>query len=475
MRIFVNNIKWIIVYILIVTCCVVFTFITNRKATDGYNIAGLVGIIEIVTFVIANIKICKRVSFSLVFALVLFLFTFGQIILQMSCWDTSAYPQRISLLFDPTDFYNAFIPINFSFVMLCFGMILKESLCDKESLHTIHYSGIYWILVAKRIIFFTFPIKVCIDIATVVIAFIAGHGYASHWLASFPNVIIAIGKISLIGFALLLIAQRDNPRKQLKLFVFILAYLIFVILSGIRSENVAYILVFVFLFISTNMQKIPLSKLLMYGILGIVLLGVVQSVAEFRGVSDKSIASFLDIFWKSIGEKNIIRTTMEEFGNTFYTAACVVDLWLPSHSIFYGQSYLLGLTAIIPSFFGMAGQITAASCYPLLLQKYGTLNDNYINIGGSILGECFFNFGIVGGIIAAFIIGLLIGYISKQFYKGVKSRNYEKIVFATPMMFSTIYWVRDYFGGGVRACVWGWIFCYVMMKTINRNKYIIHQ
>ena len=113
--------------------------------------------------------------------------------------------------------------------------------------------------------------------------------------------------------------------------------------------------------------------------------------------------------------------------------------------------------------------MTKRSSFPLYLQEYGTLNGNYINIGGSLIGELFFNFNILGGIVAALFIGLLIGKISRKSALHFKMQNYYGLVKYIPIMFTCIYWIRDYFGGGIREAVWGPLMCLFVMGACKRK------
>ena len=146
--------------------------------------------------------------------------------------------------------------------------------------------------------------------------------------------------------------------------------------------------------------------------------------------------------------------------------------WLSNFGPSWGKSYLLGLSAIFPNLTGLAGQLTEEAAFATQLQQHNMVLNEYYNIGGSILGEFFFNFGIVGGIIFAFIVGKLIGWFSDNAMRSLKSGQYYFLIFAIPVMFASLYWVRDTFGHLIRDVVWAILLCIIIMNSMKNKKTI---
>ncbi|MPN01740.1 hypothetical protein SDC9_148951 [bioreactor metagenome] len=151
----------------------------------------------------------------------------------------------------------------------------------------------------------------------------------------------------------------------------------------------------------------------------------------------------------------------------------VINRWLPRYGPSYGDAFYLGWTAIIPNIPGIftwPGAITNLSCFSLKLQATGVLSSSYTNIGGSLIGELFFNFGFAGGAIFAVAFGVFIGLISGKCTYFLSSDNYHGFIRVIALMFATIYWVRDYFGGEIRVMVWGPLICYLIIHIIGGYK-----
>ena len=327
--------------------------------------------------------------------------------------------------------------------------------------------------IARDIIALTFPIKLVLDLLTLVVSIVYGGPYARSWLNSFPNVILYIGKISLIGFALLIICNKEKPSRQFRVFAFIEIYILIMMISGIRSENVGYLLVFLFLFLTSRKNKPRLFSVLIYSFFGILSLFFVVAVGNFRLESDRSITSFLNILSNAFTSENVLLSLLDNCGDTAYTSLCVICKWFPSHSPSYGSSYYLGWFSVLPNIppiFTLPGDITRQSYFAIKLQESGSLSSSYTNIGGSLIGEQLFNFGLIGGAISSFAIGSLIGIISRKYNVLSKFKHYYGMIFLIPAMFALVYWVRDYFGGGFREAIWGPLFCLLIIAIFKRRK-----
>ena len=79
------------------------------------------------------------------------------------------------------------------------------------------------------------------------------------------------------------------------------------------------------------------------------------------------------------------------------------------------------------------------------------------------------NFGDVGGIIMCFVWGLFFGYIGKKSAIAFETNNIYQLLILFPIMFATVYWVRSYFGGGIREVVWDILFGLFILKKTSKK------
>ena len=472
-----RNFMFFWIYVILLTGVSIWSFNLPIDSCLALKWLGGICLIELVLFFIFNTKFNRKfLNYSVVFVVVLYVFNFGQ--LQINTFFSNIYPHvRFLLLMSPEAALYGFQWINLSFNVICIGICLMSSISCKLTLRDKKYEQVDYALVAKRIIMLTFPIKFFIDVACVYVSITSGGVAARVWLNEFPNVLVFLGKISLIGFALLIVQLKRQPAKQLRIFVFIEVYILTMMLSGIRSENVGYVLIFILVYLLSKQKKGKIFRYILCFIIFIPVLAFIIAVGEFRTVTDKSMDSFLQIFNQSLTEKNVILSLFDTCGDTGYTALCVLTKWLPKYSPSYGSSYAGGLFAILPNippYFTLPGDITRETCFALKLQEYGTLYSYYTNIGGSLIGESFFNFGLFGGAVFSLIIGLFIGRINQKFLVGLDGQFYE-LIWTIPFMFASVYWVRDYFGHGVREAVWGYLFVYFVLKySIEKRKKCVY-
>lgn len=474
-----NAFIWSLIFIIISISCNVAVFFQRGDEESQIFVLGYILLVELVFFLIANCKVSNHVlNFGMVFIIVLFIFNFGQVII--NTYFKSLYPHvRFLLLLSKEDAIFGFKYINLAFSTLCMGLLIAQirlsnsKISEKDIFMNSHldFKGI-----AHYVILLTFPIKLIIDIITLVVSVTVGGEAARTLLNTLPNVLVYWGKISLIGFALLLVIYKNEEYKQNRVFFFIEAYILLMMISGVRSENVGYLLIFAFIYVACREKKVPIPKTIIYGLIGIVLLAFIIAVGEYRNVNTKSISGFFEVFFNDLTKKNVVFSLLDNLGDTGYTAQCVINKWLPLYGASGGDSYYLGVFSVLPNIprlFTFPGMITEKSCFAIKIQKAKTLSENYLNIGGSLIGEQFFNFGLIVGVIATFIIGIFLGKISSKCSVYFKEKNYYGLIRIIPIMFATIYWVRDYFGGEFREVIWGPLVFYIIINLLQKNRYTI--
>lgn len=426
---------------------------------------------ELVLFILLNGRyIDGMVSFSNIFVICLFLFHFGQLVLIM-LFPNDIYNLSIKMRYFTTEELSESIPAIFSsFSFIAMGMLfpkkqteldndLSTAYIDSDSEQSLEKSILSK---AKVFIIFLFPFKFLIDIIFVLKSFSTTYLERIEWYGSFPDFFITIINMSLIGFALLLIAYKNDPRKQNRAFIFIIIYLLIIMLSGRRSENVAYVAILSLIYLQNRKEKIPALKWVMYGGLIFLFAAFLYTIVYLRNYSVTGIRGVYEAFITTLFRHNVFFEALREYGNTGYTAVCVIEKWLKVRGPSLGTSYILGLASILPNITGMPGKLADLSNYGKQMQYAGTLDSRYVNIGGSIIGETFYNFGIVGGLVFSLLLGLVIGKICRTITKYSNRSEYDKYMYYIPVMFSVLYWTRSYFCGLTREITWAIVVCYII-------------
>lgn len=456
-------------YALIAIVCNIISF-NSGTSDSALNAVGYSCAIVLISFLAIDYKINRRFSYAALFVLILFIFHFGQ--LMLLTFFTKSYEHiRFLVLLDTNMSLYGFRIMTASLSALCFGTLLKSAIFNKKNLKGGQYN-VDWGKLAKKIIYATFFVKFGLDLATLLISFTSGGLAARTFVNSFPNILLFYGKISLLGFALLLVVLKSQPKKQLKLFVFIVGYILIMMLSGIRSENVGYLAIFLFVYLQSRLKPLSLKQFVLYAFLGFLGLTFVVAVGQFRNYTDKGLDSFFELADDLLTEKNVLLGLLDTCGDTGYTAQETLNEYLPKYGPTYGDAYYKGITAVVPNllpFIIDVGKITAESSTPVKLQKSGVLNTSYENIGGSFFAEQYMNFGVIGGIFICFLWGLFFGWVGKSSVIAFETNNIYHLIIMIPIMLASVYWVRSYFGGGVREAVWDILFAMYILKRMLKS------
>lgn len=444
-----------------------YTYLSNN--TNGFFTLSIVITIEIILFLFFLKKASGQVlSFATIFVIILAIFHFGQVFI-CGYWNDLIPELKLRIVlnyFSDVECIRAMRIINMSFVGICTGIILSARENNRKNNpwnNDVHVEYRKNEKLALYLIAFTFPIKIIIDALFFYFSFTSGFLNAVIWLGKFPDIIKTFGNLSMLGFGVLIVSLADKKSKQFKVFAFIMLYLLIQIISGRRSETISYITILAFLFFKTRSGKrIKFSTIILAVISGYILLTLMYTTVRIRDMDNRTIEGFFQLFWLLLTKQNIFMEAIREYGNTGYTPVCVLNNWLRNFPPSYGKSYIFGLSAIFPNIGGIVSKLNLSSLYAVQLQVHKMVLDGFRNIGGSVIGELFFNFGKVGGLITSLILGVFIGKLNCNVNLCIQNKQINKLGYYIPAMYAVLYWIRDCFGNGVREVVWGIIIWYIV-------------
>lgn len=459
---------FVVLYGLIALVCCLVAF-SSGYTNSSLEKVGHCSTIILFAYLYVDFKINKKFTYSALFVIILYLFHFGQLVL-LTFFSDSYEHIRILLLLDTNHALYGFRIMTASLAALCLGVLWKSAGYINRKGYEKKYN-VNWIKLSKHIIYATFFVKLALDVTTLFISLTAGGNVARLFVNTFPNVLLFYGKISLLGFAILLVSLKYHSQKQKRLFFFIIGYILIMMLSGIRSENVGYLAIFLFLYLQTRLKPLKVRQFILYGVYAFFGLTFIVAVGEFRSYTNKSFESFSELTDELLTKQNVVLGLFDTCGDTGYTAHETLNAYLPKFGPSYGDAYYKGVTAVIPNLLPSiidVGAITESSSCPIKLQRSNVLNKNYQNIGGSFLAELYMNFGVWGGVVMCFIWGLFFGWVGKKSAIAFEQDNIYQLIILIPIMLASIYWVRSYFGGGVREAVWDILFGLLIFKKMSR-------
>ncbi len=300
--------------------------------------------------------------------------------------------------------------------------------------------------------------RLYIDILSLVGA--RANGYEGVYSIYFPQAIQSIAFFFDAGLFFLLYAQMDR-RKQKFYLVAVIVYKCIMMSTGARQDKVAFLLVWLYVYFFI-INKITVKKLALLVVVCIAGFMFVSAIGTIRVNDTVSLSQTLSLL-QSGTMNNVIGGALGEFGSAFDTLEVAIK-YTPSEIPFgWGKSYVAGLLSIIPLLVNQIPSLAKAVIFVNQLPKHVTFA-----LGGSFLGELFYNFswfGIIGSsVVGAFITKLHNGIVDDSscdiFYKAWYS------ILATAM----ILFVRGYFTDMMQKLVWTYIAIYIIRMYLAKRE-----
>lgn len=378
---------------------------------------------------------------TVIFILLTYLFHFGQSLIIIFNFNDK-YAHRSVLSKTTTQTYikaELFAMVSLFFIGLGFLCVHKknaeidqergtETTFNDKNLKKIRYAG-YLVLLVSII-----P-AIYIDIYKILAL---KHG---DYAATYTVYTVGVGKyISLIGQfakpAMIIILFSYVKRMKAATCTLILStvYLLIMMMSGDRSTNIIYLIVNFYVYFR-YVRKIRKRELVLGIICCYVGLAFLSVISIFRD-SEYSLDSFVNMLGKRAND-GIIYSVLREFGASLLSLVYAIE-FIPSYEGYnFGLTYLTGIISISPKVPEVIDTLltkcyTFTKAFPVAYQE---------SLGGSFLGELYYNFGWLGSI-AAVLIGALIGKIDLYLSKLKEPKYIAMLLVFLPNL---ILWVRGYY------------------------------
>lgn len=278
------------------------------------------------------------------------------------------------------------------------------------------------------------------------------YGYKGTRALVINNYIIVFANMFYVGIILAIYGFRSAKRTQILLLLISFFVILFSMISGARGTAISYLVVILFTYCkSIDMGRNSLFAILRYAVVGYFILALIATFGDARDVGASSISTVLDLFAKNITYK-LFLDQLGEFGFTAYTLAASIDFF-PKNGFGNGSNYFLSWFAVSPNIGDFLTGFYEKMAFAVKLpRKYQGI------LGGSVLGEFFYNFGYIS--LAIFpLFGCFIAKISNCVSDAMKSNwlTSKNLLFILALMPMTL-WVRSYFTEFPRTVVWSFLF-----------------
>ena len=426
---------------------VIFNALTYSE--DSLKILAIVVIInclaQIVTLKMMNYPL---ISFFCAFIVFLYVFHFGQVI-TAAYFPTSYFDVGNYITHYMTNRALAWqslcvclLSIN---LIYCGGLIKSEYDCEKN---VCCYEDDRSYLTCYRMGRFLFaiglPFRLFIDIRQLAAALVGGYS-AANALQSFSGVFGAIAGFWYISIPLIYLTMENGKKKKIFL-IACLSYICLTMLTGNRGHQMVNIVAILIIVRHASSRSFRIREVIKWGIVGFVALIALDLVFEMRQYGINYFFQNFSVVLSDSLKNNVIIETLHNFGSTVFTPYLVLEGYGTKYNTFWGETYIKSFVSVIPDVTGAFRSINNSAIFARVL-------DTNHAIGGSFIGELYYNFGPLYGVFSL-IFGVIFGEISAILYRAVKENDLYQVCKYLPFASLSLWWVRDSVGGVTRSVVW---------------------
>lgn len=402
----------------------------------------------------------RIVLIASLFLLISYLFHFGQALIPLFRIEDLYYDRSVTAVTSNAEFISSQL-----FAMVCFASIAVSYLIHakrniiEDSPVNLDLGGVRKLATIVLIVT-VFPM-LYVDFHKMIALSLGGYEatydvYASG-IAKYFNQIAVLCKPSI---SLLIFASCKKPKIARNIFLVSCIYYVLMMLSGDRGTYMIYIICNAFVyfrFVQRLTLKISLIGLCAFAFL----MSFMSAISMFR-YTEFSFDALVDSF-TARSDDGFLYSILREFGGTMLSLVYIMK-YVPSYSGFgYGLTYIYGTLMVSPWLPSSVSE--AISPFITYVQAIPHNAYGYESLGGSYLGELYFNFGWLSPIIAFFI-----GSAISKFDRIITNRNnLLKLVLCIVVIPYVILWVRDFFCVMFFAVFWYYVLMKMFVIKTNSN------
>lgn len=243
---------------------------------------------------------------------------------------------------------------------------------------------------------------------------------------------------------LLMLSYYHQPRKARLVLITFCAYSLITMFSGSRATPMIYIVSIVVLYVKLYVKRFNLYSLIFLTTIIVLVFYILPVITVLRqGAFD--IGDVVATPSEIENDGGRMTAVASEFGGTLVSLIYAIQF---TYSYNYGLTYLLGFITISPKIPQsllplMSTQLTFTNSFPVNFQY---------TLGGSCLGEAYFNFGWFAPVFCVFI-GFLVAKLDKDLVVIKKENLIRSIILITAMPYIFL-WVRGFFCTMIFAVFW---------------------
>lgn len=239
---------------------------------------------------------------------------------------------------------------------------------------------------------------------------------------------------------LLILTYKNSPKKALRVLIAFCAYSLLTMLSGARAEPMIFMLSALLIYLK-GVKSLSERSVFFLVLFFVATIYVIPFLSSFR-VESHEVGEVMSNVAK---DSNQIESILDEFGGT--VVSVIYSMVFTSH-FNYGLTYLCGLVTISPKLPEsllplLSTQLTYTNSFPESYQAF---------LGGSCIGEAYYNFGWLSPLLFI-IIGNMLAKVD-YYLSNFNRRNVMGILISITVLPYLFLWVRGFYCTMIFPVVW---------------------
>ncbi|MGE9976766.1 O-antigen polysaccharide polymerase Wzy [Coprococcus catus] len=290
--------------------------------------------------------------------------------------------------------------------------------------------------------------------------------YAEIYHIQIPGLFSILNPFFYPSIFMIIIGCQSSKRAKLISMLFAV-YLIFSMGKGSRIQQLILLVSLFLLYIYyISPRKIRLKQIIALLFVAYILVLVINLVGRLRGHGGILDLGIVIDTLRTSSPLDVILDQLMELGGTQVSLAYAVETVPERIFYLFGLNYLAGLLSVYPNIGGLLGKATKyygfTSSFPDYIRAH--------NLGGSILGEAYTNFGFIGGCVVLFVIGIVVAKVDKEFRKCCECNDVYSLMLLMFLIPNLFLWTRDYFYCMVYTFFWMSLYLRFILRTNSVKK-----
>lgn len=269
-------------------------------------------------------------------------------------------------------------------------------------------------------------------------------GYSLSSLSVNYGIIDDLSRVAKVAIIFLMLGYKNNLKLARIIYFTSVVYSVFKIyIIGQRGYEFIFLIIITYIYYK-YITSINISKLLKIGFCTIFLLSMMNSVVYIRETTSKVT---IDRVVNNIINNNLVVEILAEFGSTFYTTGLIIKNVPDTIDYSYGLEYASAALSVLPNI----GNINYYLNEINIINKMNYMSNGKIGIGGSFIGEAYYNFSYL-----IFIFMIIAGYLFYHIYLSIytnKKINSFKLGISLAFYQNLIWLCRDNIMSFPRKCI----------------------